>query len=118
MKERIEQTGTQIPYRSDNFDFCLIFEKSKKNTFKKCTDLPDGLVRASLDIPELSEPEVIRHYTALSKLNFGIDTGMYPLGSCTMKCNPRFTEYLSALPHNMVHPYQDETTIQGSLKII
>ncbi len=118
MKERIEQTGTQIPYRSDNFDFRLIFEKSKKNTFKKCAVLPDDLVRTSLDIPELSEPEVIRHYTALSKLNFGVDTGMYPLGSCTMKYNPRFTEYLAAHPHNMVHPYQDETTIQGSLKIM
>jgi glycine dehydrogenase subunit 2 len=96
----------------------LIFEKSKKNTFKKCAHLPESIARSYLDIPELSEPEVIRHYTALSKLNFGIDTGMYPLGSCTMKYNPRFTEYLSALPQNMVHPYQDETTIQGSLKIM
>jgi len=96
----------------------LIFEKSKKNTFKKCAQLPESIVRSSLDIPELSEPEVIRHYTALSKLNFGIDTGMYPLGSCTMKYNPRFTEYLASLPQNMVHPYQDETTIQGSLKIM
>ncbi len=96
----------------------LIFEKSKKNTFKKCPDLPDALARASLDIPELSEPEVIRHYTALSNLNFGIDTGMYPLGSCTMKYNPRFTEYLASLPQNMVHPHQDESTIQGSLKIM
>jgi glycine dehydrogenase subunit 2 len=102
----------------EKYDGALIFERSKKNTFKKCADLPDTLVRASLDIPELSEPEVIRHYTALSKLNFGIDSGMYPLGSCTMKYNPRFTEFLAALPRNMVHPYQDETTIQGSLKIM
>ncbi len=104
--------------RSDNIDFRLIFEKSKKNTFKKCPHLPDHLTRTSLDIPELSEPEMMRHYIALSNLNFGIDTGMYPLGSCTMKYNPRFTEYLAALPDNMVHPYQDETTIQGSLKIM
>ncbi len=116
MQERIEHTGTQN--RCDNFDFRLIFEKSRKNTFNKCPHLPDALARASLDIPELSEPEVMRHYTALSKLNFGNDTGMYPLGSCTMKYNPRFTEYLAALPQNMVHPYQDETTIQGSLKIM
>ncbi len=114
MQERIENTGTQ----NDNFDFRLIFEKSRKNTFKKCPHLPDALARSTLAIPELSEPEVIRHYTALSKLNFGMDTGMYPLGSCTMKYNPRFTEYLAALPQNMVHPYQDETTIQGSLKIM
>jgi glycine dehydrogenase subunit 2 len=96
----------------------LIFEKSKKNTFKKCDQLPETLARTSLDIPELGEPEVIRHYTALSTFNFGIDTGMYPLGSCTMKYNPRFTEYLATLSHNMVHPYQDETTIQGSLRIM
>lgn len=96
----------------------LIFEKSRKNMFRKCTCLPDTLTRVSLDIPELSEPEVIRHYTALSRLNFGVDTGMYPLGSCTMKYNPRFTEYLAALEKNIVHPYQDETTIQGSLEIM
>ncbi len=98
-------------------DFRLIFEKSKKNTFKKCQDIPESIARGSLDIPELGEPEVIRHYTALSKINFGIDTGMYPLGSCTMKYNPRFTEYLASLEQNTVHPYQDESTIQGSLKI-
>jgi len=109
-----EHTGTQ----NEHFSSRLIFEKSRKNTFQKCPHLPDTLARSSLAIPELSEPEVIRHYTALSKLNFGMDTGMYPLGSCTMKYNPRFTEYLAALPQNMVHPYQDETTIQGSLKIM
>ena len=54
----------------------LIFEKSRKNTFKKCPHLPDALARASLAIPELSEPEVIRPYTALSKLNFGMATGI------------------------------------------
>ncbi|HWQ96379.1 MAG TPA: aminomethyl-transferring glycine dehydrogenase subunit GcvPB [Candidatus Methylomirabilis sp.] len=101
-----------------NFDFRLIFEKSKKNSFKKCHDLPENITRSTLDIPELSEPEVIRHYTNLSKINFGIDTGMYPLGSCTMKYNPRFTEHLSDHRQNMVHPHQDESTIQGSLKIM
>lgn len=104
--------------KNENFDFRLIFEKSKRNTFKKCQDIPETIARSTLDIPELSEPEVIRHYTNLSKVNFGVDTGMYPLGSCTMKYNPRFTEYLAALEQNMVHPYQDESTVQGSLKII
>jgi len=103
---------------NENFDFRLIFEKSKKNSFKKCQDLPGNIARTTLDIPELSEPELIRHYTALSTINFGIDTGMYPLGSCTMKYNPRFTEQLAALEKNMVHPYQDASTIQGSLKIM
>ena len=72
-----KHTGTQ----NDNYDFRFIFEKSRKNTFKKCPHLPDTLARSTLAIPELSEPEVIRHHTALSKLNFGMDTGMYPLGS-------------------------------------
>src|SRR3989304_3571624 len=85
---------------NENFDFRLIFEKSKKNSFKKCQDLPGNIARTTLDIPELSEPELIRHYTALSTINFGIDTGMYPLGSCTMKYNPRFTEQLAALEKN------------------
>lgn len=101
-----------------NFDFRLIFEKSKKNTFKKYNDLPENISRSTLSIPELSEPEIIRHYTNLSKINFGVDTGMYPLGSCTMKYNPRFTEHLAVCEQNMVHPYQDESTIQGSLEIM
>jgi uncharacterized protein YdeI (YjbR/CyaY-like superfamily) len=71
MQEKIEQTGIQ----NDNFDFRLIFEKSRKNTFKKCPKLPDALARVSFDIPELSELEMIHHY--LSKLNFVMDTGMY-----------------------------------------
>lgn len=99
-------------------DIPLIFEKSKVNRFNKCQDIPDSIARNSLDIPELTEPEVIRHYTGLSKINFGIDDGMYPLGSCTMKYNPRFTEQLAALEQNNVHPYQDMSTIQGSLKIM
>lgn len=96
----------------------LIFEKSTKNTFARCQHIPENISRDSLDIPELSEPEIIRHYTALSKINFGVDDGMYPLGSCTMKYNPRFTEQLAALESNSVHPYQDESTIQGSLQIM
>jgi len=101
-----------------NFDFRLIFERSKKNTFKKCKDLPENITRDTLAIPELCEPEIIRYYTNLSKINFGVDTGMYPLGSCTMKYNPRFTEHLATHEQNMVHPYQDESTIQGSLEIM
>lgn len=79
MQDKNEPAGTIDHFCSDPR---LIFEKSRKNTFKKCPHLPDALARSTLAIPELSEPEVIRHYTALSKLNFGMDTGMYPLGSC------------------------------------
>ena len=70
-------------------------------------------------LPELSEVEVVRHYTRLSEMNYGIDSGLYPLGSCTMKYNPKINELLANMPAiNMVHPYQDERTVQGILEIL
>lgn len=70
-------------------------------------------------LPELSEVQVVRHFTRLSEMNYGIDSGLYPLGSCTMKYNPRINELLANLPAiNMVHPYQDECTVQGILEIL
>ncbi|MCK4470189.1 MAG: aminomethyl-transferring glycine dehydrogenase subunit GcvPB, partial [Anaerolineae bacterium] len=56
------------------------------------SDLPGGLVRDDLPLPEVSEVDLIRHYTHLSQMNYGIDIGFYPLGSCTMKYNPRINE--------------------------
>jgi len=68
--------------------------------------------------PELSELEVVRHYTRLSQMNFGIDTAPYPLGSCTMKYNPKVTELLARRPGAAgVHPYQPEATVQGALEV-
>lgn len=69
--------------------------------------------------PELSELEVVRHYTRLSQMNFGIDTAPYPLGSCTMKYNPKVSELLARRKCAAeVHAYQPEATVQGSLEII
>ncbi len=69
--------------------------------------------------PELSELEVVRHYTRLSQMNFGIDTAPYALGSCTMKYNPKVSELLARRPGAAaVHPYQPEETAQGSLELI
>jgi glycine dehydrogenase subunit 2 len=69
--------------------------------------------------PELSELEVVRHYTRLSQMNFGIDTAPYALGSCTMKYNPKVSELLARRPGAAgVHPYQPEATVQGSLEIL
>ena len=81
--------------------------------------LPDNLVRKSLPRwPRLSEPEMVRHYTWLSKRNYGIDTGFYPLGSCTMKHNPRVNEVIAQLPGIAdIHPHQPEHQIQGLLSI-
>jgi glycine dehydrogenase subunit 2 len=82
--------------------------------------VPEELRRASPPrLPELAEPEVLRHFTELSTRNFGIDTGFYPLGSCTMKYNPRVNERLVMLPgFRDLHPYQDEEDAQGALELM
>ena len=70
-------------------------------------------------LPEVSEVDVVRHFTLLSNKNFGVDTGFYPLGSCTMKYNPKINEDIASLEgFTNVHPYQNEKTTQGSLKIM
>ncbi|MFQ5655436.1 MAG: aminomethyl-transferring glycine dehydrogenase subunit GcvPB [Planctomycetota bacterium] len=81
--------------------------------------LPRGIVRGEIEgFPEVSELDVVRHYTTLSRLNVGIDTTFYPLGSCTMKYNPRVNEAAAALGgFSHTHPYQDEQEIQGHLCI-
>ncbi|BAS29444.1 aminomethyl-transferring glycine dehydrogenase subunit GcvPB [Limnochorda pilosa] len=77
------------------------------------------LRNAPPDLPELSEPEVVRHYTRLSQRNFSVDTGFYPLGSCTMKYNPKIHEEFVALPgFSRIHPYQPEETVQGALRLM
>jgi len=80
--------------------------------------LPDELTRDSLELPELSEPELARHYTRLSQMIYGIDSGPYPLGSCTMKYNPKFTEDVAALPSAAVHPDRSEESVQGTLELL
>ncbi|OAN46572.1 glycine dehydrogenase (aminomethyl-transferring) [Paramagnetospirillum marisnigri] len=75
--------------------------------------------RADLALPDLSEPQVVRHYTRLSQKNYGIDTGFYPLGSCTMKHNPRLSEKVARLPGLAdLHPFQPRQTVQGALEVI
>jgi glycine dehydrogenase subunit 2 len=70
-------------------------------------------------LPEVSEPEIVRHYNRLSKRNFDLDTGFYPLGSCTMKHNPKLHERVAALPGNArLHPLQDPTRAQGALEVM
>lgn len=79
--------------------------------------LPDALTRESLELPNLSEPELARHYTRLSSMNYGVESGPFPLGSCTMKYNPKFTEDLAAHPEALVHPARDDASIQGVLQL-
>ena len=75
--------------------------------------------RAPIGLPGLSEPEVMRHYVRLSRMNYAIDAGLYPLGSCTMKHNPRLNEKMARLPgFGDVHPLQPQQTVQGALQLI
>jgi glycine dehydrogenase subunit 2 len=92
----------------------------KEETPPEIPGLPERFRRKrALRWPELSEPEVVRHFTRLSQMNFGIDSGSYPLGSCTMKYNPKVSEQLARRTHAAeVHPYQPESTVQGSLEIL
>lgn len=109
----------------------LIFEISQEG--KRAFSLPESDVpeknwkeyipegqrsKVKPSLPELSEVEVVRHFTRLSQKNFGIDTHFYPLGSCTMKYNPKINEDLAGLSgFREIHPYQPEETVQGILEI-
>lgn len=103
----------------------LVFELSKKGrtgfSLREShvdVPLPDALRRESaLDLPELSKPDVVRHYTNLSQMNFGVDTGFYPLGSCTMKYNPKINEEIASEPaFNGVHPLQNAPGLEEVYK--
>lgn len=105
----------------------LIFEKSKKGSVgvevKKTSvpeyKLPEELLRAELNLPEVPEIEVVRHYTSLSRRAFGVDNGFYPLGSCTMKYNPKVNEEVAQMKgFTNIHPLQKEEDVQGALKVI
>ena len=99
----------------------LIFELSKQGrvgyslpeSCSKCSGtkaIPAGLLRSKApELPEVSEVDVVRHYTNLSQMNFGVDTGFYPLGSCTMKYNPKINEEIAAMPAFAgLHPLQKD----------
>jgi len=81
--------------------------------------LPEGMLRTGLNLPEVSQLEVVRHFTKLSQMNWGVDVGPYPLGSCTMKYNPKINDELgnNELVQN-IHPGQGEGSLQGSLELL
>lgn len=81
--------------------------------------IPEKLKRKTLDLPEVSEIDIARHFIKLSQKNYGVDSGFYPLGSCTMKYNPKINEEIASWEKvTDIHPYQDESTVQGSLEIM
>ena len=105
----------------------LLFEKSKSgmqgislpqlDVPKQDGVIPDKFLRDDFELPELNEVDIVRHYTALSKMGFGVDNGFYPLGSCTMKYNPKINEVVANLPgFTQIHPYQP--LVQGALELL
>jgi glycine dehydrogenase subunit 2 len=81
--------------------------------------LPESLLRDQLPLPELTEREVVKHFTLLSQLNFNVDTEFYPLGSCTMKYNPKMHEDVARYTgFAQIHPWQEESTVQGALQLM
>ena len=92
---------------------------SEKNTATIDVDssLPDELTRDTLTLPKLSEPEIARHYTRLSEMSYGVESGPFPLGSCTMKYNPKFTEDVAANPKASIHPGRSDRSSQGALEL-
>lgn len=110
----------------------LIFEKSvpgRRAAYFPELDVPavdvDSIIPKEMqrkepaNLPEVSENEVVRHFTRLSQMNFGVDTGFYPLGSCTMKYNPKINEEMARLAgFARLHPYQPESMVQGALQLM
>lgn len=81
--------------------------------------IPKNFLRKELNLPQISELEIITHFTRLSQMNFGVDSGFYPLGSCTMKYNPKICEEIVNCEEVQdIHPYQNEETVQGALQIM
>jgi len=125
-----------MKYRQAKWDEPLIFDLSKNGKIghkfpdvnpeiKKIVGELDQLIPSSLrrdkdlNLPELSEVDVINHFTRLSQMNYGVDLGLYPLGSCTMKYNPRINELVTSFERfAYLHPYQDTSTVQGALEVL
>ena len=121
------ETQTVSGSRGLQLEEPLLFEQG--NPSRCGVDLPEpalsgdrlgGVTReAVIGLPGLSEPQIVRHYTRLSQKNYAIDSGLYPLGSCTMKHNPRLNEKLARLPgFAEIHPLQPVSTVQGALELI
>ncbi|MFM8889281.1 MAG: aminomethyl-transferring glycine dehydrogenase subunit GcvPB, partial [Solirubrobacterales bacterium] len=121
--------ATETPQQADRAK--TIYEKSVPG--RRAAQLPEDVGGPALDelipsrllreeppgLPEVSEPEIVRHYNQLSRRNYDLDTGLYPLGSCTMKYNPRLNERVAALPgHAGLHPASDDGEVQGALELM
>ncbi|GIQ68163.1 glycine dehydrogenase subunit 2 [Xylanibacillus composti] len=129
----MSKESVSIPQaNNEQHDQALIFELSKPGRIAYSLpelDVPEAELESWIpgeylrtepaELPEVYEVDVIRHYTALSKRNFGVDDGFYPLGSCTMKYNPKINEDVARFPgFAKIHPYQPESSVQGALELL
>jgi glycine dehydrogenase subunit 2 len=113
-------------YHQAVFDEPLILDIKGRRTLKIphegekfSAEIPGVMAREKLEIGDREEFSVIRHYVKLSEMNFGVDTGFYPLGSCTMKYNPKINDEIANLEgFRMIHPLQDSNDVQGALKLL
>ncbi len=114
-------------WKQTRFNEPTVYELSRKGRIgvnivqaEKEPGLPDKIkAEAGPALPEMSEVDVVRHYLRLSEMNYGIDTGIYPLGSCTMKYNPKICEQVARWDvFSMLHPYQHPSTAQGALQVM
>ncbi len=120
--ESVEDVGVYDQARwtaGDRYEPLLIEKDSTTVTVDEDDGpLPDELTRDELTMPKLREPQLARHYTRLSQMNYGIDSGPFPLGSCTMKYNPKFTEALASRADTRTHPDRPPETIEGTLSLL
>ncbi len=112
-----------MTFQQARYDEPLLFELKQHPTLAPAATMevpfPRELLREDLPLPDLRESHVVRHFTRLSQMNFGIDTAFYPLGSCTMKYNPKYAEVLARLPGaQRMHPAMDPSLAQGCLQIM
>ena len=124
--DKAHEPATFTGNRALQIEESLIFEKNAFGGTGVDLPAPTGVNRlgahqreSAIDLPGLSEPETMRHFVRLSQKNFAIDSGPFPLGSCTMKHNPRLNEKMARLPGFAdIHPLQPQSSVQGALELI
>ncbi len=109
-------------YRQAYYDEDFIINFKTGNDYyieESDTEIPEGLRRKNLRLPDVRSVDVSRHFTRLSEMNYSVDIGMYPLGSCTMKFNPKYADFISSMDDfNSTHPLEDESYVQGNLEVM
>jgi glycine dehydrogenase subunit 2 len=111
-------THDQARWTADDDTYEPLLSRKNLERVDVESPLPDAVTRDTLELPRLSEPELARHYTRLSAMNYGVEFGPFPLGSCTMKYNPSFTEDVAVNPAGLVHPDRSGETVQGTLELL